>query len=100
MASTTFSPSGGNMNTPSQNGHVFIVQYTVSNVNTSNAGVYTCQTMIQHNDTNIMTSSTGNDTGTLSVQSEYILLVLYNLNDIIYNLINRITRKEMIMDLI
>ena len=26
LANTTFSPSGGNMNTASQNGHVFIVQ--------------------------------------------------------------------------
>ena len=73
LVSTTFSPSGGNMNIPSQNGHVFIVQYTISNVNTSNAGVYTCQTMIQHNDSNILISSTGSDTGTLSVISEYIL---------------------------
>ena len=72
LVSTTFSPSGGNVNTPSQNGHVFIVQYTISNVNTSNAGVYTCQTMIQHSDSNILTSSTGNDTGTLYVISEYI----------------------------
>ena len=73
LVNTTFSPSGGKMNTPSQNHHVFIVQYTISNVNTSNAGVYTCQTMIQHNDSNILTSSTGNDTGTLSVQSKYTL---------------------------
>ena len=72
LASTTFSLSGGNMNTPSQNGRVFTVQYTIFNVNTSNAGVYTCQTMIQHNDSNIMTSSTGSDTGTLYVISKYI----------------------------
>ena len=73
LASTIFSPSGGNMNTLSQSGHVFTVQYTISNVNTSNAGVYTCQTMIQHNDSKILTSSTGNDTGTLYVISKYIL---------------------------
>ena len=85
LASTVFSPSGGNMNTLLQSGHVFIVQYTISNVNTNNAGVYTCQTMIQHSDSNILTSSTGSDTGTLYVISKYILLVLYNLNNIIYN---------------
>ena len=71
LASTTFSPSGGNMNTLSQSGHVFTVKYTISNVNTGNAGVYTCQTMVQHSDSNILISSTGSDTGTLSVQSEY-----------------------------
>ena len=70
LASTTFSPSGGNIKTPSQNGHVFTVQYTISNVNTSNAGVYTCQTMIQHSDSYILTSSTANDTGTLYVISK------------------------------
>ena len=73
LASTKFSPSGCNMNTPSQNGHVFTVQYTISNVNTSNAGVYTCQTMVQHSDSNILISSTGSDTGTLSVISKYRL---------------------------
>ena len=72
LASTTFSPSGGNMNTPSKNGHVFIVQYSISNVNTSNAGMYTCRTMVQHSDRNILTSSTGGDTGTLYVISKYI----------------------------
>ena len=72
LASTTFSRSVGKMNTPSQNGHVFIVQYTISNVNTSNAGMYTCQTMIQHNDSNILILSTANDTRTLYVISKYI----------------------------
>ena len=72
LVNTTFSSSGGNMNTPSQNGHIFTVQYTISNVNTSNAGVYICQTMIEHNDSNILTSSTGSDTGSLYVISEYI----------------------------
>ena len=73
LTSTIFSPSGGNMNTPSQSGHVFTVQYTISNVNTGNAGVYTCQTMVQHSDSNILTSSTGSDIGTLYVQSEYTI---------------------------
>ena len=72
LASTTFSPSGGNVNTPSRSNHVFTVKYTISNVNTGNAGVYTCQTMVQHSDSNILTSSTGSDVGTLYVISEYI----------------------------
>ena len=72
LANTTFSPSVGNMNTPSRSNRVFTVQYTISNVNTGNAGVYTCQTMVQHSDSNILTSSTGSDIGTLYVISEYI----------------------------
>ena len=76
LVSTTFSPSGGKMNTPSQNGRVFAVQYTISNVNTSNAGVYTCQTMIQHSDSNILTSSTGNDTGFLQVSGKSGTLIM------------------------
>ena len=72
LASTTFSPSVGNMNIPSRSNRVFTVQYTISNVNTSDAEVYTCQTMVQHSDNNILTSSTGSDTGTLYVISEYI----------------------------
>ena len=72
LASTIFSPSGGYMNIPSRSNRVFTVQYTISNVNTGNVGVYTCQTMVQHSDNNILTSSTGSDTGTLYVISEYI----------------------------
>ena len=67
LASTTISPSGGNMNTPSRSNRVFTVKYTISNVNTGDAGVYTCQTMIQHSDSNILRSSTGSDTGFLQV---------------------------------
>ena len=84
LTSTSLSPSG-NIGTVTKNGRVFTVPYTISNVNTGNAGVYTCQTMVQHSDSNILSSSIGSDTGTLSVKSQYILLVLYNLNNIIYN---------------
>ena len=99
LASTSLTPSGTE-DSMSQNGRVFTVKYTIFNVNTGDAGVYTCQSMVQHSDSNILISSTGSDTGTLSVQSEYILLVLYNLNNIIYNLIYRITWKELMMNLI
>ena len=50
--------------------------------------MYTCETMVQHSDSNILTSSIGSDTGTLSVQSEYILLVLYNLKFRLYMILN------------
>ena len=86
VASTMFTPSGGNTNILQRQDRVFTVQYIISTVTTSNAGEYTCQTMVQHtSNNNIQTSTTSNDTGTLRVQSEYILLVLYNLNIIIYN---------------
>ena len=72
LASTTFSPSGGNVNTASRSNRVFTVKYTIFNVNIGNDGVYTCQTMVQHSDSNILRSSTGSDTGPLYVISEYI----------------------------
>ena len=101
VASTMFTPSGGNTNILQRQDRVFTVQYIISTVTTSNAGEYTCQTMVRHtSNNNIQTSTTSNDTGTLRVQSEYILLVLYNLNIIIYNLIYRITWKELMMNLI
>ena len=75
LASTSLNPSGikGSV---SKTGRVFTVPYTISNVNTGNAGVYTCQAIVQHSDSNILTSDAGSDTGTLSVKSEYTLLVL------------------------
>ena len=85
LVNTTFSPSGGNMNTPSQNGRVFTVQYTITNVNTGNAGKYTCQSRVQHSDSNILTSYASRIITTLSVKCEYMLLVPCNLNNIIYN---------------
>ena len=65
LASTRFSLSGGNMNTLSRSNRVFTVQYTISNVNTGNARDYTCQTMVQHSNSNILTSPTGSDTVSL-----------------------------------
>ena len=75
LASTSLNPSG-TKGSVSKNGRVFTVPYTISNVNTGNAGVYTCQAIVQHSDSNILTSDAGSDTGTLSVKSEYTLLVL------------------------
>ena len=72
LANTTFSPSGGNMNTPSRSNRVFTVKYTISNVNTNNAGVYSCQTMVQHSDSNLLISSPDSGSGTLYVIREYI----------------------------
>ena len=62
LASTSLSPSG-NIGSVTKNGRVFTVQYTISNVNTGDAGVYTCWTMIQHSNSNILTLPTGSDTG-------------------------------------
>ena len=75
LASTSLNPSG-TKGSVSKTGRVFTVPYTISNVNTSNAGVYSCQAIVQHSDSNILTSDAGSDTGTLSVKSEYTLLVL------------------------
>ena len=75
LASTSLNPSG-TKGSVSKTGRVFTVPYTISNVNTSNAGVYTCQAIVQHSDSNILTSDAGSNTGTLSVKSEYTLLVL------------------------
>ena len=75
LASTSLNPSG-TKGSVSKTGRVFTVPYTISNVNTGNAGVYTCQAIVQHSDSNILTSDAGSDTGTLSVKSEYTLLVL------------------------
>ena len=73
VASTMFTPSGGNTNILQRQDRVFTVQYIISTVTTSNAGEYTCQTMVQHtSNNNIQTSTTGSDTGTLSVISKYI----------------------------
>ena len=75
LASTSLNPSG-TKGSVSKTGRVFTVPYTISNVSTGNAGVYTCQAIVQHSDSNILTSDAGSDTGTLSVKSEYTLLVL------------------------
>ena len=72
LANTTFRPSSGTMNTPSRNNRVFTVKYTISNVNTGNAGVYSCQTMVQHSDSNLLISSSDSGNGTLYVIREYI----------------------------
>ena len=94
LASTSLNPSG-TKGSVSKNGRVFTVPYAISNVNTGNAGVYTCQATVQHDsNSNILTSDAGSGSGTLSIQSEYMLLLLYNLNIVIYNLIYRILGKS------
>ena len=76
LASTSLNPSG-TKGSVSKTGRVFTVPYTISNVNTGNAGVYNCQAIVQHDsNSNMLTSDAGSDTGTLSVKSEYTLLVL------------------------
>ena len=69
LASTSLNPSGTN-GSVSQSGHVFTVPYTISNVNTGDARMYTCQATVQHSNSNILTSDAGSDTGILYVISE------------------------------
>ena len=74
LASTSLNPSGTN-GSVSKTGRVFTVPYTISNVNTGDGRVYTCQATVQHSDSNILTSDAGSDTGTLYVISEYELFL-------------------------
>ena len=81
LASTSLNPSA-TKGSVSQSGRVFTVPYTISNVDTGDARMYTCQATVQHNDSNILTSDAGSGSGTLSVKSEYTLLVLPQIGNV------------------